>query len=127
MRPLLYRHKYLFVYGSLRKESERGYNFNRFGGQVFDCYFILNGYKMIDLGAYPAIVEGDENDKVSGEIHCVMGECYDKIKSMELGAGYIEKQFDIDGETVNMFVLDKDVAANYIKNGYKLVKNGNWD
>lgn len=89
--------KHLF-YGTLRQNGskEKTYNFNRFGGQTYIKTLTIPGFKMINLGYYPGVIEGDGNIVV--ELHDVTEEAAQKIYFMEKGAGYLSKYIEIDGE-----------------------------
>lgn len=112
--------RYLLVFGSLRKNSKRGYNFNRFGGQTFLKEVDLDGFKMVSLGPYPAIYKGE--GKIKCELHKVAAQAYKNIYRMELGAGYEELTLDLDNIKASIFVMDKNRLENY-----PVVKNGDWN
>lgn len=96
---------HILVYGSLRKHSERGYNFNRFQGQEFIKKVTLDGYELYDLGPYPALTEG--NGKVVFELHSIEDDSFKCIQYMEQGAGYTEKKVNVDGIEASIFVWPK--------------------
>lgn len=83
--------KVLF-YGSLRKGE---YNYNsfvrRFGADNYQHINTrtINGFRLHSLGAYPAVVS-DENKSIVVDEFLVSPECYNSVRSMELGAGYEE-------------------------------------
>lgn len=112
----------LLVFGSLRKTSTKGYNFNRFGfnTQKYIKNVILNGYEMYNLGSYPAICEGD--GKIKCELHEVNTTAFQKILIMENGAGYTEKQIKLeDGTVASIFTMEKEKIKNYPR-----IKSGDW-
>lgn len=113
--------KYLAVYGTLKKFSKKGYNFNRFGGQTYIDDIKLHPYIMFNLGNYPAIIDVDKAGKIAdnihpvvkGELHSVSLDAFNKIKEMEIGAGYIESEF----------VWGKRKASVFVANSFEMVKN----
>lgn len=115
--------KYCLMYGSLRRYSKRGYNFNRFsnyGEQIYIKDLTLNGFEMYDLGAYPAICKG--NGKIKTELHSVTDEVYMMISYMETNAGYQESFVDLgDGIIASLFTMRKE---NLVK--MKKVNSGDW-
>ena len=116
--------KYILVYGSLRKNSKRGYNFNRFGGQTYIKDIELAGFDMYDLGSYPAIGYGTHGLKC--ELHSITDDSYDKILRMEVAAGYnpvILKGLEHEPTVfvLNQYIIDK------IKQKSPLVASGDWD
>ncbi len=122
--------KYLLVFGSLRKTSKRGYNFDRFGKgtQTFITKFELDGYDMYSLSSYPAICPG--KGKIVVELHEVQDEAADLIEDMEVGAGYAgvqvklgEKHGIIPGETATIYTWPKERLEGY----YPKVKSGDWN
>ncbi len=82
--------KHLLVFGSLRKNSERGYNFDRFGKgtQKLIHSFWLRGFEMFSLGSYPAICPSKETKGIQVELHEVDDKAAESIERMEVGAGY---------------------------------------
>lgn len=109
--------KYALFYGSLKKDH---YNFNRFGGQTFVKEVELDGYELFNLGSYPAILEG--KGKIIAELHEVTPEAFASIRRMEIGAGYSEKQKEIDGEKASLFVF----SESRIRNAFPKIEDGNW-
>lgn len=78
----------LFVYGSLR---EGEYNHGRFGPQKnLGLYISPPQYLLIDLGAYPAMVQKQNatGGGVIGEIHEITPDMLPWFDRMEYGAGY---------------------------------------
>jgi gamma-glutamylcyclotransferase (GGCT)/AIG2-like uncharacterized protein YtfP len=71
--------KLLFVYGTLKKFSDKGYNFGRFGKQ----YLINEGVKFhgfsmhLICGHYPAICRG--NGTINGEIHEINDDVFSQL------------------------------------------------
>jgi len=117
--------KYILVFGSLRRNSKRGYNFNRFGGQTYLKNVELCGFEMYDLGAYPAICPG--KGKIQCELHSIEDGPLEAIRVMEKGAGYKEKELIVVNHTRNVvessiFYMDKSRLINYPK-----VETGDWN
>ncbi len=115
--------KYILVFGSLRQNSKRGYNFNRFGGQTYIKDFELPCFKMYDLKYYPAIcLTDDKNDKIKCELHSIEDEAFKCVQRMEAGAGYKELKISDGNKECSIFCMDKDQLKDYPE-----VKNGDWD
>jgi len=114
----------MLVFGSLRKNSSRGYNYDRFGegSQKYIKDVELDGFEMYDLGAYPTIVEGI--GKIKTELHEVTDYAFTRIKSMEAGAGYSEKTITLNDETATIFYMPKEQLSHY--NAPK-VESGDWN
>lgn len=115
--------KYLLVFGSLRKNSKRGYNHDRFGKgtQKYIKDVELKGYEMYNLGAYPAICEGKNNIKC--ELHEVQDTAFEQINMMEIYAGYTPLKIKLDKKiTATIYVMNKERLINYSK-----VIDGDWN
>lgn len=116
--------KHLLVFGSLRQNSKRGYNFNRFGGQEYIKDIELNGFEMYNLGSYPAICEGE--GKIKCELHSVKEEAANYIERMEIGAGYTGKTIktELNGQIVDatIYTWPKSRLQKYNR-----IESGNWD
>ncbi len=114
----------MLFFGSLRKNSKRGYNFDRFqkGGQKYIKDVWLNGWQMYDLGAYPAIARGAFNSKIKCELHEVNDFCFERIQSMEAGAGYKELELDVDKIKATIFYMDAKSLQ-----GCNIVFSGDWN
>lgn len=113
---------YLIVYGSLRKYSKKGYNFDRFGvaSQTFLRNIILDGFELYDTGfGYPAVCKGD--GFVRAELHTVTDKAFEQIKKMELNSSYKEIKFDKSLTNASLFVMDKNKLTNC-----KKIDSGNW-
>jgi gamma-glutamylcyclotransferase (GGCT)/AIG2-like uncharacterized protein YtfP len=111
----------LLVYGSLRKTSKRGFNFNRFGGQTYIRTLELDGYRMHSYGAYPAVTP-DPGGSIVAEVHEVEPEAFNCIKRMELGAGYTYNKVTLDdGEVATIYV-----AEDLNPDKYPHVVDGDW-
>ncbi len=114
--------KYLLVFGSLRKNSKRGYNYNRFGegSQKYIKDVILDGFEMFDLKYYPAICKGQ--GKIKCELHTVEDQAYTEIYHMEIGAGYSELKLPVEGVEASIFVWPAERLQDKPK-----VESGDWD
>jgi len=113
----------VFIYGSIRKGN---FNHTRYGfdkNTKFLSNAKLNGAKMYSLGSYPCIVlTNNPDDIVYGEIYEYLDEETEtKIRQMEIGAGYVEKEICIKGEKMKTFVYENP------KQSAKLVKSGDWN
>ena len=113
---------YICVFGSLRKNSTRGYNFGRCGNQEFIKQIKLQGFQMFSLSAFPTICEGE--GEITAELHSVDETTFARIVRMESGAGYQEKIVNIDGVDATIYVWNKAQIEKY-----KLprIENGDWD
>ena len=114
--------KHILVFGSLRKNSKRGYNFGRCGEQTFIKPLKLQGFEMYSLSAFPTICEG--NGEITCELHSVDETTFARIGRMESGAGYKEKIVNIDGVDATIYVWDK---AQIERCELPKVKNGDWN
>lgn len=112
--------KYIIVYGSLRKNSKRGYNFNRFGGQTYIRDLILDGYEMYSLGPYPAICKG--HGTIHCEVHSVEEQPYQSIRQMEIGAGYALETINISEGKASLFVAPKATLETQLQ-----IVDGDWE
>lgn len=116
---------YCLFYGSLRKYSKRGYNFNRFahvaGEQIYIKDIILDGYELFDLGAYPAATKG--KGQIKAELHSVSSAYYTLLANMEINSGYQESFIDLgDGIVASLFTMPKEILVKM-----KRVTSGDWD
>lgn len=117
--------KRIAVYGSLRKGD---YNYDRCipNAEVIE-QVELQGWEMYDLGSYPAIVRGDGT--VLFDIMDVTDEHYDRVESMELGAGYIAETVTLKGASeATLFYMKDEALAQYESwsRQVKLVESGDW-
>ena len=111
----------VFVYGSLKKGF---YNYERCGldKAKFIGKGILKGYKMYSLGSYPCIV-ADEKSQVYGEIYEYTDkQTEERIKNMELSAGYIEVEVQVGTVKALTYVMEK--APKYYNP--KPITKGEW-
>jgi len=109
------KHK-IAVYGSLRTGC-----YNRRGFNSMKTLDVVNieGYKMHSLGSYPYIIE-DKGYSVKVEL-CECNDIdYKYIRSMELGAGYTEKDIEVNGETYKLYVYNNHFESS------PLVETGDW-
>jgi len=97
--------KHVAVFGSLR---EGEYNFERYGVTNVLARTVISGYKMYDLGPFPAIVESEiPEDKITVELHEVSEENYDSITWMEVGAGYTPKTITINNIEATIYTMKR--------------------
>lgn len=113
---------YLLCFGTLKKNCKNGYNYQRFGGQEFVKDFILKGYKMVNLGYYPAIYKDNTDSTIQCEFHEVDKDSMDYIRRMERGAGYDEEIINVDGQDASLFVMNKSKIDKY-----EHIDTGNWE
>jgi gamma-glutamylcyclotransferase (GGCT)/AIG2-like uncharacterized protein YtfP len=123
---------YIAVYGSLRVGA---YNYDR-----INSYFppnnvkepkkfrllqdsIITGYKMFNLGYYPAIVPtGNTSDEIIVEIMECHEEPYAYIDAMELGAGYEKGEIELNGYKCIFYYMP---AVSLIP--YDEIPGGDWN
>ena len=112
----------MLFFGSLRKNSKRGYNFNRCGKQTYIETITLDGFDMYSLGPYPAICKGD--GKIVCELHSVDERTFLSISGMERGAGYTEEVLKVGDIDASIWMMPADRLK---KSGKPKVENGDWD
>lgn len=115
--------KHLF-YGSLRRGSEgskgeKTYNYGRFSGQEFIKTIKLDGYQMYNLGTYPAVTKG--KGTITVELQEVDESSAQRIRWMELGAGYTAVKIPVDNEEATMYIYEENLDGRYPQ-----IKSGNW-
>lgn len=113
--------KYILVFGSLRKHSKRGFNYQRFGEQIFIKEVILNGFEMYSLTHYPAIKRGE--GRIKAELHLVSEEIFRMINAMEVNAGYTPIVLNVEKRNAVIYLMDID----FKKRGFERVESGDWD
>lgn len=113
---------YVAVYGSLRTDS---YNYERIQ-RIFPGNFellktsMLPGFKMYDLGYYPAIIKTDnEEDLIYVEVMECNKEAFNFIEAMEYDAGYSKIKVNVDGYDCYIFIMKENQVKNitYIESG----------
>lgn len=112
---------YLLVFGSLRKNSDRGFNHNRFGGQTYIKDVILDGFEMYSLGPYPAICKGQ--GKIKCELHSVTDPAFECILEMESGAGYDRLDLPVEDKIATIFVMNSKILKSA---RLQRVQDGDW-
>jgi gamma-glutamylcyclotransferase (GGCT)/AIG2-like uncharacterized protein YtfP len=116
------RKKYAF-YGSLRKGM---YNYHALAqGLTYEKTVEVSGYKLFSLGAYPfAIKTNDESDKLVIDLFTITNDrTENSIHRMELGAGYIYDEVDVDGVSYGIYLFPNRLR-DY--ESYTQVKGGDW-
>jgi len=105
----------IFVYGTLKKDEMACELLKdaKFAGD-----FSVNGYKIVDLGCYPGVIES-ENDKVIGEVYFVNNEIMKTVDEYESnGKLYIRKkaiaknsfgEIDVDIYVYNQFTEEDKI------------------
>lgn len=110
-----------FIYGSLR---EGMYNRKRFGESNFKkiAKVTLKGYKMLDLGSYPAVVKtGIDSDTITAEVTEIDDSIENHIQAMEYFAGYTSEFASSEGYSGHIFVMSPSVIGSYDE-----VESGDW-
>jgi len=104
----------LFVYGTLK---DGYYNHDYWmEGTKFYNYSSVKGYKLLDLGAFPGMVKGDEDDQVFGEVYGVTQAQLERIHHLE---GYtkgredtnlynLEQVTDVYGATMYTYIFNAE-------------------
>lgn len=110
------------VYGTLKK-GHYNHSFIKGNGR-FIKHYMLPYYKMFSLGYFPiAIPSTSADDKILIEIYDVNESSYKRMRSMELGAGYIEIDQPIETNIVKMWIYPslkkviKYTTPEFIKDG----------
>jgi len=80
----------------------------------------LRGYLMYSLGGYPCIVKADRQKEVVVEMYRVPNDIASSVRSMEIGAGYIERVVSVDGKKGSVYVYTMKPGRG------SLVPNGDW-
>lgn len=105
---------YMAAYGSLRKSCYNFVAFERyFGGQNFKWVETLEvgGFKLYSLGLYPAVKLGKPKDKLTIDILEMTPEVFERITSMESGAGYKPLTLQIkEYNDITMFIYAQHVS-----------------
>lgn len=108
----------LFVYGTLKK----GFSNHHF---LKDAEYIGNsalyGARMLNLGAFPGVVDGNDDEKVEGEVYRIDDKTLESIDRLE-GTPWLYKR-----ESVEVDDLDDPVFV-YIYQGNQgdVVPDGVW-
>lgn len=77
----------VFVYGSLKRDFQLHEYY--LADQMFIGTAVIEGYTMISLGRYPAMIyTGNPAHKVQGEYYLVSEDAFEAMKLMEEDAGY---------------------------------------
>lgn len=70
----------LFVYGTLRRGCG---NHRLLDGSEYHGIAVLDGYRMVSLGGFPAIYRGEKGDTVTGEVYEVDAATLRRLDSLE--------------------------------------------
>lgn len=109
------------TYGSLR---EGEYNFERFK-EVFGDGIVrtntteIEGYELYSLGGYPAAVKSE--GKLTVDTLEVSEAVHERIKAMELGAGYVEETIEINNEPHLIYLFEQEPRMHA-----GIVSEGDW-
>jgi len=116
------------VYGTLREGESRAGAFKEFGKITSRKIKTLRGFKMFDLGDYPAAFEtGDENDEIVVELLDFKGnekellKLLDQLEGVQYGY-YKRKYIKIDGKKVLIYVMN-DVYFDRVSRLYPVIKD----
>ncbi len=95
----------VFVYGTLKRKENAA---DLLCNSVFGGYYKLSGYKLIDLGSYPGIIES-EKGTVLGEVYYVDKQTLESLDRYESnGSLYNRETLTVSGE------LGRTVAEVYV-------------
>lgn len=115
---------YIIVFGSLRKHSSRGYNFNRCGRQEYIKTLKLKGFDLYDLGPYPAVCRGD--GILTCELHEVDDATFRRIDRMEIGAGYTAVKVAVEHNMEKVEATIYTWPESALVGSYDQVESGDW-
>lgn len=110
--------KLLFVYGTLKQGHIR----NKYlaGQRYLGTAALKPTYRMVVLGGYPALVppqEGDEGNKVRGELWEVDSQCLQTLDGIEgCPTLFVRKKLEMDSVFLAMLPTDPAVFASIEKN-----------
>lgn len=113
----------LFVYGSLMHGL---HNHDRLGaGATFECYARTHGLRMLDFGAFPAVVDGNPRDEVFGEVYRVPAQNVPRIDHLE-GHPHFYKRRTIDLDDGSKAVAYVMTHGHAFSRGSATVASGDW-
>jgi len=115
---------YFAFYGTLRKGD---YNYDRFGGDEtmrVTGQAMVPGYKMLDLGPYPAIIRDPGSEIKVDLVEVRYPEVAEALRGMELGAGYSAEFVEHGGQKYEIFV-GSPALARYVGT-IPTVTDGDW-
>ena len=98
--------KKIGVYGSLKRER---YNHSLLPESEYIGTGKVKGV-LYKVSSYPAIVDGD--DDVEVELYRVPDNEYNMVHNMEIGAGYVVRHVEINGETFIVFYAGDELAEH---------------
>lgn len=116
----------IFVYGTLKKDKDSHFllqeGYSKYIGEA-----ILKGYKMYDLGEFPAIKKTiNKNSKIYGEVYDIDKETLLDLDALE-SEGYlydrIEEEITINDKKDKAYVYTFKKKINLPR---KKIKSGNW-
>lgn len=114
----------LFVYGTLK----RGFPLHEWvEDQKFITNCIVDGYTLLSLGAYPALVKvnGTDGDySVAGELWMMDPVRFSQLRKMEERVGYVTEDVKVlyEGEYIAKAFVFADIKAGTVKWEQQAVK-----
>lgn len=90
-------------YGTLRVGH---YNFSRFDLTPVKESVVIKGFDLYDLGSYPC-VEENPGEEITVDILECSEDTLQRIRRMEIGAGYNYKTIDIEGIECEIYYYNK--------------------
>ena len=94
------------AYGTLKTD---GYNNKWYDLTLIKKIPRVNGFKMFDMGAYPAVIKNKNSYFEEGEILETTPLCWKKICDMEFYANYELSTVNIEEEEINIFTYKKNL------------------
>lgn len=115
-------------YGSLRVGE---YNYKSLLEEQDGVEFIgtdtVHGYELRSLGAYPVILPSTEENGIVVDVFEINNKAIiQRIRSMELGAGYEEVSVLLPTLELSATIYEGGKHHNMRKDSYKLVPTGDW-
>ncbi|WP_340818470.1 gamma-glutamylcyclotransferase family protein [Methanolobus sp. WCC4] len=114
---------YIFVYGTLKKDSTNHYLLN---GSEFICSTgTKESYTMLDMGQFPGVLKDElpegHSASIQGEVYDVNEQTLGKLDTYE-GDWYFREEVELEaGVTALMYFLRKIPPLDY-----RIVPEGNW-
>lgn len=115
------KHK-VFVYGTLKKEGKRSTGNHSFflGKSKMLGKDNLDGFVMLDLGAFPGIIHGAPGQKILGEVYEISDETLQSLDYLEgHPSHYMRETVTLDsGQSVFTYIYQRpDANVETIKDG----------
>jgi len=118
---------YIAVYGTLRKNEPAHSVFNNYGKIKSNKTVVLSGFKMFDLGAYPAAFETHSKaDKIVAELLHFKGDEEGLLEALDyiegVSAGYYKRKYIKVGRKDKVLIYVMNPAyLNNVKDVYNII------